>query len=485
MKFSPRTAPVAILFAALFGSLPARSADVDIPPTVVLGGGTNSDNYTLTANGQVQGNGTFSGTFQTGVHSLTIDSLTGNMVFDGAIAGSATSPLPNLTIVAGTHTVALNGTNTFSGDVILETGTLKLGNASALGSAAGSLRTTLGAVTVDLNGQSISAEQAGISAATIFRNSSATTASWGGAISIDSAVLTFDAAAGDLSVAGAITSGGLGGAIKTGAQVLTVSGNNSGLGAAWNLQEGTLKFGHSDAVGNAGVLVTSNGTTVDLNGQSMVARTIQLSATSVTIANSAAAGAIWSGNVSTTLANTNVILNAAGGNLTITGAIAQGASNTSVTVQGANTTTLASGSNSYTGSTTVSVGSTLVLADNSLLEFAIGATSGVNNQITGGGNITLDGDIAFNLLGAGTTLGDAWTIVNVSTLAETWGTNFLVLGFTHQGGGVWHRNQSGTLYQFTQANGELSVIPEPGSVALALAGGAALFALRRIRRRTK
>lgn len=102
---------------------------------------------------RTQGSGTFSGTFNAQGFDLRVDSLTGNLAFEGVIPGAAVSPLPNLTALAGNHTVLLNAANTFSGDVLLQSGTLQLGNASALGGPAGVFRTTLNPGTLDLNGQ--------------------------------------------------------------------------------------------------------------------------------------------------------------------------------------------------------------------------------------------------------------------------------------------------------------------------------------------
>lgn len=457
----------------------ATAADLDIPPTVVLTGSTNSDNYTLTTNGQVQGSGVFNGTFNAATHNLTVDSLTGDMFFYGAISGSAASPLPNLTVVAGAHTVHLNASNSFTGDLLLETGTLKIGDGHALGTGAGSFRSTLGAVFLDLNGQVVSAKPASIEANTTFLNSFASPASWGGAIGITSAILTFNASTGDLVVGGEISSGGFGGVVKTGSNVLTASGDNSGLSGAWNLEQGTLRFGHSNAVGTA-VLVSAAGTTVDLNGQTMAARPIQVGATSVTILNSAATAAEWNGVIETTLSNSEVTFHASAGDLVINGPIKQSSSPGSVSIHGPNLTTFTSASNNYTGNTSLA-GGNLSLANGSFLGFVIGAHA-ANNAITGSGSVFLDGQFGFSLTGASTNLGDSWQIVHAGPLTATWGTNFGVLDFADLGLGLWQRTQSGATYLFSESTGQLSVVPEPSTLLLAAAGGTLLLVLRRRRR---
>jgi|GEM_PF-6779599 len=458
----------------VLASLAATSSAfaVDIPPTVILGGGSDSNNYTLTANGQVQGNGTFTGTFDTQTHDLSVNTLTGNMIFNGVISGSASSPLPNLTVLAGNHTVELNAANTFTGDVLLESGTIKLGNATALGSGSGEFRTTLATATLDLNGQTIASENAGIQASTTFTNTSATAASWGGNISISASNLTFNTSAGEIAVSGAISGGGV---IKSGSGVLALSGNNSGLTGAWDLTAGTLKFGNSHAAG-VGVLVNGNSTTVDLNGQAMAPANIQVGAQGVTISNTSGTAASWGGNI-TTNAGPLLTLNASGANLTINGAITQSGGTTSLFIDGTHTTILASASNSFTGNVTIDDGAFLELAEGSRMDFLIGG-DGVNNHIGGAGEAAINGQFIFDLSGASTTIGDEWAIVDAA--AYSFGGNFSILGFTKDGLN-WQRNNFGTLYNFSETTGVLAVVPEPSTILLSAAGGLGLLLLRRRR----
>lgn len=121
------------------------------------------------------------------------------------------------------------------------------------------------------------------------------------------------------------------------------------------------------------------------------------------------------------------------------------------------------------------------LAQSSTLNFLIGA-NGINNSISGSGPGTVyNGDFVFNLVGASTTPGDSWTVAAAAN--QTFGSTFGVVGFTDMGGGIWSTMQNGALYQFNAADGMLTVVPEPGVLAmLSLGGLGMLAAFRRSRK---
>lgn len=156
-----------------------------------------------------------------------------------------------------------------------------------------------------------------------------------------------------------------------------------------------------------------------------------------------------------------------------------------------------SGVNTYTGSTQLqhsrsgSTGS-FILSDSGSMLFDIDA-SGVNNQIyaLAGGPITADfnGTFMFDLTDAGAELGDLWQIVDTASgpLTANYGGTFAVDGFlADPGGDLWTFDSAGTVYQFSESTGALSVlsvapVPEPSTFALAAIGliGLACFGWRK------
>lgn len=111
-----------------------------------------------------------------------------------------------------------------------------------------------------------------------------------------------------------------------------------------------------------------------------------------------------------------------------------------------------------------------LLADDARMNFVIGA-NGVNNSVSGtGAENVFNGDFNLNLTGAGTTIGDSWTLVSASN--KSFGSSFTVVGFA-ESNDIWRKSVSGLgNYTFTEATGVLTlVVPEPASLgALALSG---------------
>ena len=115
------------------------------------------------------------------------------------------------------------------------------------------------------------------------------------------------------------------------------------------------------------------------------------------------------------------------------GVIRNGGNTTAVaftgTTNGSDSVTF-NGSNIYTGNTTLGANASFTLSNTGSLLFAPGA-NGVSGKITGDqtagtGFVKLDGKLKLNLTAANTANGNAWTLVDTSTLTETYGSTFAV-----------------------------------------------------------
>jgi autotransporter-associated beta strand protein len=141
------------------------------------------------------------------------------------------------------------------------------------------------------------------------------------------------------------------------------------------------------------------------------------------------------------------------------------------------------GQNTYEGNTIVDAG-TLELADNASMLFMVGDDQ-VNNRIVGDASnatLNLNGIFYFDLTNASITAGDFWNIVDVGNLNESFSSTFEVfstLGAFTQISDVWSIQENGTTYEFSEATGILTVIPEPRA---ALLGAIGLLMLLRRRR---
>ena len=260
------------------------------------GGITGSNDKALTANAGVSVvvNGAFDlGTTQ-GQNRFVLLGGAGNFVFNNAISavyntGSNASFTGGISM-QGSGTVSLNAANTYTGNTKISSGTVKLGNADALGSSASSVVMTGG--TLDLNGYSPNSAYALSGGNATITNSGSNASNYSGLLTITTGGLTINAANADINItnAGTVNSSGpltLGGAyngtfssiyktasssyslIKTGTGTWTVSGLNSYSGGA-QIQQGTLKMGSTNALGNSSnatnTATISSGATLDMNG---------------------------------------------------------------------------------------------------------------------------------------------------------------------------------------------------------------------------
>ena len=381
---------------------------------------------------------------------------TGDITINGVIANSSTPNTGSLAI-SNSGITTLNGNNTYSGTTTIgSTGFLVLGNNNALGSTAGGTVISAGGGTIDLKGNTIGAEAltlrgSGAGGNGALRNSSATAASWAGAVTLETDT-TIAATNGAITISGAINANNdaltitnqgdvtLSGAItnststltKTGTGTLTLSGANTFSGGV-TLSAGTLSIGNDSALGtgaanfadgvsiqtadatarNVTNNITLRGLTVGGTGALTLGGTLSLADTPKTITNNNSGGlTIGSINLSTT--NTTRTLTFAGtGNTTVTGVIGNGtngATSGNIILNASGTTLTLSGANTYSGGTTNTAG-TLLIANNT----ALGDTNG-NTRVLSGATLAFSNNInsAEALVIAGDGVGSNGALRNVS-----------------------------------------------------------------------
>jgi fibronectin-binding autotransporter adhesin len=465
------------------GALALGSADaIGSTGTISFGGGTlrfSSNNVTdysgrfSTAAGQLIGIDT-AGLNVTLASALTSSGGTLTKVGTGTLTltasntfnGGTTISGGSLVLSGGNNRLATNGSLTMSSGTVLDVG----GNNQAVSgfSGAGSVTNSAGTFTVSgsasgtfsgvISGAGALAK-AGAGTLTLAANNSYTGGTFlnGGTLAIDGSgrisgtngVLAFDggillatgavgvtktttlgASGGTFEVATGITNtwngfiSGVGGLTKTGDGVLALGGATNSFNGGVAINGGVVQIGSNPRLGDAAGAVSFDGGTLRTIGTVTASRATTLSAGGGTFEITTNT-TTWSGNIS-----------GAGG----------------LIKTGVATLTLA-GTNTHAGNTTVNEG-TMQLSTNGSLRFVIGG-NGTNSALLGTGTTVVNGQFAFDLSGASTTIGHSWTIV-ANSLTNSYGTNFIVSGFSGSGGN-WTNTTNGATYVYTQSNSVLTV----------------------------
>lgn len=222
------------------------AANITVPKNLRVRGFTNRNVNATIGGNQASGASTFSGTLtldlDTNLQSANTD---GNAVsFNGAISGAGGIRK------TGVGTVVLGAANSYQGDTLVETGTLRLGPSGALPSATTVWLANTAGAALDLNGrhQTIAMLTGGGAA--------------GGHISLGTATLTVESG----TYGGTIS--GSGGLTKTGGGILTLNRAQAYTGAT-TVADGTLRYGVSHLLQDSShVTVSGPNAVLDLQGHS-------------------------------------------------------------------------------------------------------------------------------------------------------------------------------------------------------------------------
>ena len=424
--------------------------------TVTVDGTLDMTNYAVSVGG-LAGSGSVIVSAANATRTLTVGGNHQSTTFSGTMS-TTTSSLMALS-KTGYGTLTMSGTNTFTGGVTVLQGTLRIdgenvlaaNNALALGNNA-----ALNNAVFDLNGHawtsgaitfygstSIATSVAAInigSGGVLTLNGNVATASvtttagaqgagiYGGTLALGTAWRTFTTAdspnaAADLTITSAIT--GDQGIIKAGAGLLLLTGVNTYTGGT-TVSAGTLALGGSGTLGSTTATLNVSGATgvVDLNGTNqtvglltgIAGASILNSATgtksTLTIGNGDATGSTYAGN----------LLNNGG-----TGGIL------SLVKTGSGTMTL-SGTNNYTGTTTINAGTLQFAKEVSLYNNTPASWTASNIIVKSGASLAL------NVGGTGEfTSSDLSTILALGTSVGGFQSGSTVaLDTTNAGGSFTH-----------------------------------------------
>ncbi|RYD19120.1 MAG: hypothetical protein EOP88_20160 [Verrucomicrobiaceae bacterium] len=239
--------------------------------------------------------------------------------------------------------------------------------------------------------------------------------------------------------------GGAGDAINTSSFAAALNWSNALAPAAGNsyvvptgrslrttLDAGTDLTFAGDSLSVVGSLVYKSGNAA-ANINTVTINNFSLNGGTVNNASNFSAPFILTGNSITILGTGTSTLFANNGTITVNAPLA---GTTGTLALAANGTTagrqiVLGAANTYTGNILVSGASGAVLSPAGKLAFKIGA-NGVNNSITGASPFVFEGAFTIDLTTAGNTVGNSWTLVDVSTVVETFADSFAIEGFTER-----------------------------------------------------
>lgn len=389
----------------------------------------------------------------------------------GKISGAST-----VTVQGVGGTVALNTANDYIGATSIAAGTLRLGNASALGTTAGSTTLTAGAV-LDLNGQAVGAEAitingTGISSGGALINSGSA-ASLSGVVTLGTTGNNSIGGSGNFTLSsGLVASNSSNNLIKVGAGTVTLSaaaGSNRSASATTQIDGGVLRISNASALStSASAVTTINGGTLELTGGITLDQpitfnnggTLRSDGTNASNGKITVSTAVGSNNVTLSTVGSGDIFTVGNGSNDISGG--NGPDDT-INVSGPGTVLLAAASD-YIGNWSFNAGTTQIGATAALgatpastITLNGGALNGrlanttvfTANPITVTANSSLNADRSSNGGGLNYTFGTlsigANTLNVTSTAAITSGTGGVIVGATNlTGSATWNITNGAT-----------------------------------------
>ena len=353
----------------------------------------NSDfNFTGAASsGSTNTNGAIT-TWTANVNNGTTVTLSGNIT--NGVAGST-----NILAITkgGVGTMILSGTNSYTGTNKVTAGVLEFQNTNALYggntaswvaasnvATAGTMAFGVGTFTGAFTTSNIS---------TLLANLNTNGATTG---LVSGSYFGLDASGGSFTLTNTVSNNIGINAIGSGTVILSGSNNYTG---GTLVSSGLLQVGASNALGSTNGNLTVNGGALDIAGYS--------------ITNNALAGTGSNAVITNSGASATLTIGSSNGTGTYAGSIVAGAGTISLVKAGTGTETL-SGSNSYTGGTTLNTGG-LIASNN----YALGGSS---NSLTVTGGTLIVGTGINAAVGQVTFTGGIYGTGNVSTLSAT---NFL------------------------------------------------------------
>ncbi len=394
---------------------------LDATGTIAASSGVaNSGNLTIGGNKTIDSM-TGAGTTTLGSYTLTIgDASNTSGTYSGIASGTG-----GIT-KAGTGTLTLSGGNTYTGATSVTAGILQLSATGALGNGTNNTSgvTVSNLAALDLNGTTPTANAAlningttGTATVGALTNSSGTAATYGGAVTLQSAS-SIGSSSGNITLSNTLS--GAYGLTKVGTDVLTLTGSTNGT-TTTTISAGTLQVGSGSTTGALGSGAVTNSGALKINRSNAY-------------------------TLSNAISGTGALIQAGTGTLTL------------------------SGSNSYSGATTVSAGTLQISAANNL-----GSGVSGNNIIFNGG--TLYSTANTYSLGANRTItlqsgGGAFSVDGAVTVDGV-----------ISGTGTFYKGAGGTLVlsgnntfggQLTVGNGYLSIASINNDSANGVLGNSAL-----------